>query len=436
MHRAKLFAFHDDGADLTQVFVHGYEGIRDADDVRQLAGQIGAARPAGACYLLCWGGWLHLPEEELPDVEGVRKSATVETAPDVTEEPAVEKQTPVVREKPAPREWKPLPELPAPLPERPQVDETTLEAIRAAEALIDTIGVELELMTALGGELPGSPREFGTHGGCEALLAALEARGGFDASSLKTGDTDRDGRAWARKHASFVLTNPDMLHIGILPNHRRWSRFFSNLEYVVVDEMHSFKGIFGTHVALILRRLRRIAAHYGAKPTFVLTSATIGNPEQLGSALVGDDVRVLEGDDSPAGRRLVALWNPELVDAELGNRRSSIAESSDLFRDLVNADAHTILFARSRRGTELVYRWARDGLPKERAGRIAPYRSGYLASERREIEERLEKACAGVNELAVATRDDKRLGVLKKRRLALQVNDCWEAASAAEEILP
>ena len=208
-------------------------------------------------------------------------------------------------------------------------------------------------------------------------------------ASLYDGDTDRDDRTWARHHASFVLTNPDMLHIGILPNHRRWSRFFSNLEYVVVDEMHSFKGIFGTHVALILRRLRRIAEHYGANPTFILTSATIGNPEQLGAALVGGDVAVVEGDDSPAGRRLVALWNPELEDPELGNRRSSIAESSDLFRDLVNADAHTILFARSRRGTELVYRWARDGLPKERAGRIAPYRSGYLASERREIEERL-----------------------------------------------
>ena len=207
--------------------------------------------------------------------------------------------------------------------------------------------------------------------------------------ALYDGDTDREDRAWARRHASSILTNPDMLHIGILPNHRRWSRFFSNLDYVVVDEMHSFKGIFGTHVALILRRLRRIAAHYGSEPTFVLTSATIGNPDQLGSELTGLPVRVTEGDDSPAGRRLVALWNPELEDPELGNRRSSIAEASDLFRDLVSADAHTILFARSRRGTELVYRWARDGLPADRASRIAPYRAGYLPRQRREIEERL-----------------------------------------------
>lgn len=207
--------------------------------------------------------------------------------------------------------------------------------------------------------------------------------------ALYDGDTDREDRAWARRHASSVLTNPDMLHVGILPNHRRWSRFFSNLDYVVVDEMHSFKGIFGTHVALILRRLRRIAAHYGAEPVFALTSATIGNPAELGAALTGLDVRVVAGDDSPAGRRLVALWNPELEDPELGNRRSSIAEASDLFRDLVREGAHTILFARSRRGTELVYRWARDGLPSELANRIAPYRSGYLPGQRREIEERL-----------------------------------------------
>lgn len=207
--------------------------------------------------------------------------------------------------------------------------------------------------------------------------------------ALYDGDTDRDDRAWARRHASSILTNPDMLHVGILPNHRRWSRFFSNLDFVVIDEMHSFKGIFGTHVALIVRRLRRIAAHYGSEPTFVLTSATIGNPEQLGSDLTGLPVTVTEGDDSPAGRRLIALWNPEMEDPELGNRRSSLAEASDLFRDLVSADAHTILFARSRRGTELVYRWARDGLAADRAKRIAPYRAGYLARQRREIEERL-----------------------------------------------
>lgn len=207
--------------------------------------------------------------------------------------------------------------------------------------------------------------------------------------ALYDGDTDRDDRVWARRHASSILTNPDMLHVGILPNHRRWSRFFSNLDYVVIDEMHSFKGIFGTHVALILRRLRRIAQHYGSEPTFVLTSATIGNPEQLGSALLGLPVRVTAGDDSPAGRRLIALWNPEMEDPELGSRRSSLAEASDLFRDLVNADAHTILFARSRRGTELVYRWARDGLGADRAARIAPYRGGYLAQQRREIEDRL-----------------------------------------------
>ncbi|MDH3308040.1 MAG: DEAD/DEAH box helicase [Acidimicrobiia bacterium] len=205
-------------------------------------------------------------------------------------------------------------------------------------------------------------------------------------ASTYDGDTPPEDRTWARRHANVILTNPDMLHIGILPNHAKWADFLLRLEYVVIDEMHMLRGVFGTHVGMILRRLRRLAAHYGANPTFVFTSATIGNPGDLAERLIGMPVTVAEGDDSPSGRKLVALWNPPLEDADLGKRRSAMAETTDLFIDLVRNDFHTIAFSRSRKATELIYRWARDRLDDERKDKIAPYRSGYLASERRETE--------------------------------------------------
>ena len=216
-------------------------------------------------------------------------------------------------------------------------------------------------------------------------------RFGFPKLTVATydGDTDQDSRTWIRRHANVVATNPDMLHFGILPNHAKWADFFVRLEYVVIDEAHMFRGIFGTHVAMVIRRLRRIAQHYGSDPTFVFTSATIGNPGELTEALSGLDVTVCEGDDSPTGDRMVALWNPPIEDSDLGKRRSAMAEATDLFVDLLRNDRHTIVFNRSRKATELMYRWTRDRLDETRKDRIAPYRSGYLASERRQIEERL-----------------------------------------------
>ncbi len=203
------------------------------------------------------------------------------------------------------------------------------------------------------------------------------------------GDTDREERARIRRRANVVLTNPDMLHVGILPSHDRWDDFFHRLRYVVVDEMHTLRGIFGSHVGLTLRRLRRIARHYGASPTFVFGSATIGNPGELATALCGLPVEVIDDDTSPSGDRMVALWNPPVTDVDLNRRRSSLAESTDLFLDLVRRGHNTIAFVRSRKATELMFRWTQERLPTTDRDRVAPYRGGYLARDRRQIEARL-----------------------------------------------
>lgn len=209
------------------------------------------------------------------------------------------------------------------------------------------------------------------------------------AAEAYDGDTDLDSRARIRRRANVVLTNPDMLHIGILGSHDRWADFFHRLEYVVVDEMHTLRGIFGTHVAMILRRLRRIAAYYGATPTFILGSATIGNPGELGTALTGLPVEVVDEDTSPTGARTVALWNPAVIDEDTNRRRSSLGEATDLFLDLVRRDERTIVFARSRKATELLYRSAQERLPMTARDRVAAYRGGYLPEQRRAVEARL-----------------------------------------------
>lgn len=209
------------------------------------------------------------------------------------------------------------------------------------------------------------------------------------AADAYDGDTDIDERARIRRRANVVLTNPDMLHIGILGSHDRWADFFHRLSYVVVDEMHTLRGIFGTHVAMILRRLRRVAAHYGASPTFVLGSATIGNPGELGAALTGLEVEVVDEDTSPAGARTVALWNPAVVEEDTNRRRSALGEATDVFLDLVKRDERTIVFARSRKATELLFRAAQERLPTTSRDRVAAYRGGYLPEQRRAVEARL-----------------------------------------------
>jgi DEAD/DEAH box helicase domain-containing protein len=203
------------------------------------------------------------------------------------------------------------------------------------------------------------------------------------------GDTPPARRAWVRRNATAILTNPDMLHIGILPRHEPWSGFFNRLRYVVVDELHTLRGIFGTHVSHLLRRLRRVCGRYGSAPTFVFCSATIGRPGELASALCGLPVAEVSDDGSPRGERLFALWNPPLVDEAAGVRASSINETAGLLAAFVEAGYRAIAFTRSRKGSELVATAARRQLPGDLARQVRAYRGGYLAGERREIESEL-----------------------------------------------
>lgn len=221
-------------------------------------------------------------------------------------------------------------------------------------------------------------------------LRALAALGVPDlVAATYDGDTTPEARTWARTNANVILTNPEMLHCGLLPHHERWATYLHRLRYVVVDELHTFRGVFGSHVAHVLRRLRRLCARYGSDPTFVFASATIGDPSGLASALIGAPVAEVTDDGSPRGERLVALWNPPLVDAGSGARVSAHKVTASLVADLVAAEHRTIAFCRSRRGTEVVAADAQRRLGPTFAGAVRPYRGGYLAGERREIEAEL-----------------------------------------------
>ncbi|CAA9383612.1 MAG: Putative helicase [uncultured Nocardioidaceae bacterium] len=207
------------------------------------------------------------------------------------------------------------------------------------------------------------------------------------------GDNSPEERSWARDHATYVVSNPDMLHRSLLPAHRRWGSFWSGLRYVVVDECHHYRGVFGSHVAQVLRRLRRVAAEHGAAPTFVLASATVSEPELAARRLTGLDVVAVTEDASPRGTTAVALWEPPLTDSrgEHGApvRRSVTAETADLVADLVSCDVRTLAFVRSRRGAESVAMSAKRLLGEvdpALAEQVAAYRGGYLPEERRELE--------------------------------------------------
>ena len=181
------------------------------------------------------------------------------------------------------------------------------------------------------------------------------------------GDTPFDERTWIRNHANVILTNPEMLHMGILPSHARWATFLLRLRYVVVDELHTLRGVFGSHVAHVLRRLRRLCEHYGSEPTFCFTSATIGNPAELASRLCGLPVDAIDGDGSPQAERSFAVWQRPLIDARTGTRASANVETAMLLSRFV-ADGHqTLAFTRSRKGAELVATHARGMLAEHRA---------------------------------------------------------------------
>ena len=201
------------------------------------------------------------------------------------------------------------------------------------------------------------------------------------------GDTDADRRAWARRHANVILTNPEMLHCGLLPNHGRWATFLMRLQYVVVDELHVLRGVFGTHVGHLLRRLLRLCAMYGSSPTFVFSSATIGQPGRLARELCGLPVEEVLVDGSPRGERLVALVDPARIEGPRSARTPNQVTAA-LVADLVRSGHRTLAFCRSRAGTEVVAAEVVRRHP-DLAGRVRPYRGGYLAAERREIEGQL-----------------------------------------------
>jgi DEAD/DEAH box helicase domain-containing protein len=205
--------------------------------------------------------------------------------------------------------------------------------------------------------------------------------------AIYDGDTPTEQRWQVRKWANVILTNPDMLHVGVLPHHDRWGDVLSNLRYVVVDEAHVYRGVFGSHVANVLRRLRRLARVYGAEPQFLFASATIANPDELARRLLGVDVAVIDRDAAPRAERTIALWNPPLTDEELGLRASALGEASRLMALLVERGVRTLCFAKSRKAAELIHRFTAQRLGD--STRLSPYRAGYTPAQRREIERRL-----------------------------------------------
>lgn len=203
------------------------------------------------------------------------------------------------------------------------------------------------------------------------------------------GDTPANLRTRLRDDANLLLTNPDMLHSGVLPHHARWSGFFSRLQYVVVDEIHVYRGIFGSHVANVIRRLRRIATHYGADPIFICASATIANPGEHASRLLGAPVTVIDEDGSPRGRKHFLFWNPPRMGEMAMERRSSNLEARDILVELIKDGYQTIAFVKARLLTEVLLRYCQEVLREAGGGlaaKLRAYRAGYLASERRKIE--------------------------------------------------
>ena len=215
--------------------------------------------------------------------------------------------------------------------------------------------------------------------------------------SVYDGDTPSHARPAIRSAARLIVSNPDMLHAGILPNHASWAEFFRNLKFVVIDEVHSYRGVFGSHVSNVLRRLKRIARFYGANPQWIFTSATIANPVELAEKLAEEPVSLIDEDGAPRGPRNFLIYNPPLLDKELGLRRSALLEVIRLTNDLLQYNVQTIIFGRARRTIELILTYLRETTDLSRSNSISPnitdkigairgYRSGYLAKQRREIE--------------------------------------------------
>ena len=234
-------------------------------------------------------------------------------------------------------------------------------------------------------------------------------------AAIYDGDTPQGQRKAIRTQARIILSNPDMLHTGILPHHTNWADFFGNLRFIVIDEMHTYRGVFGSHVANVLRRLKRVAHFYGSHPQFILTSATIGNPAELAERLIEAPVRLVSNDGSARGPRDFLIYNPPVIDAALGLRKSAVHESVRLAQDLLRYDVQSVVFARSRRGVEMLLKYLQESREQRAENSqskndyslfstlyslVRGYRSGYLPAQRREIEKGLRD---GTVKLVVAT---------------------------------
>src|SRR5579885_2455985 len=224
------------------------------------------------------------------------------------------------------------------------------------------------------------------------------------------GDTPGDARKAIRERGHIVLTNPDMLHTGILPHHTKWMRLFENLRYVVLDELHTYRGVFGSHLANVLRRLKRVAKFYGSDPQFICCSATIANPGELASQLIEKEVEVVEDNGAPAGEKLFVFYNPPMVNRNLGIRRSYINEATRVAKEILARKLQTIVFTNSRLHTEVLLTYLQQANPPKPAQPepIRGYRGGYLPGERREIERGL--------------RDGRILGVVATNALELGID--------------
>lgn len=222
----------------------------------------------------------------------------------------------------------------------------------------------------------------------DELQGLIDAMGADIRTFTYDGDTAPEARRAVRQAGHIVLTNPDMLHTGILPHHTKWRQLFENLQFVVIDELHTYRGVFGSHVANVLRRLRRICQFYGSDPTFILCSATIANPAELATQLVGERVALVDENGAPSGERVVVVHNPPVVNRQLGIRQSSLHAARDIGARLIRAGVQTIVFAPSRVRVELLLTYLRETLRNKPGDpeRVTGYRGGYLPNERRRIE--------------------------------------------------
>lgn len=225
----------------------------------------------------------------------------------------------------------------------------------------------------------------------EEFHGVVEAMGADIRAFTYDGDTPGDARRKVRQRANVVLTNPEMLHSGVLPHHTRWARFFENLRYIVIDELHTYRGVFGSHLANLFRRLARICRFYGSEPQFICCSATIANPKELAERLIEQPVVDIANNGAPAGEKFFAFYNPPVVNRQLGIRRSYIAEARRMAEELLHKGRQTLVFCNNRLATEILLRYLKDSCEKGRApkGSIRGYRGGYLPRERRAIEKQM-----------------------------------------------